>query len=313
MTRVLITGATGFLGRHLTRALCATDYEVVAIIRSASPGLQELEGKLKTIILPEPSLQEITSTLKDSFDVVCHLAAFIPETHLDPANARLCIETNVMLTLHLLQASLENGVKRFVYFSAGNTYLQDLDNPAKETEALYPSRISPFYLGSKMLAEIFVEHYKQQYSLDAISLRMSSPYGIGMPAKSAVMNFIHRTLQGLPLQVQGGGRHKTDFVFVRDVIDVTMHALHSGPPGVYNVGSGVAKSILELAQAVSEVFERKVPIEIVPTSSAVKGGFRPLDIEKARTTWKWSPRSLQDGLRVMRIEMERDGDKGVKP
>jgi len=313
MTRVLIPGATGFLGRYLTMALCAADYDVVAVMRAARPGRQNLEGKLQTIILPKPGLQEITSILKDNFDIVCHLAAFIPAIHLDPTNARLCIETNVMLTLHLLQASLETGVKRFVYFSTGNTYSQNFSEPAKETEALYPSKIAPFYLGSKMLAEIFVEHYRQQYSMNSVSLRLSSTYGIGMPAKSVVMNFIHKTLQGLPLQVQGGGHYKTDLVFVRDVIDVTMHALHSGPPGIYNVGSGVAKSILELAHAVAEVFERQVPIEIVSTHAAVPGGFRPLDIEKARTTWPWSPRSLQDGLRVMRAELERDGAQGAKP
>lgn len=303
MTRVFITGASGFLGRHLARALCAADYEVVALVRSLSPSLGDLAGKLKTIVLSNPNLQELSDALGDGFDVVCHLAAFLPKNHLDPSYARLCLESNVVLSLNLLQASLYNGVKRFVYFSAGNAYSHDSDRPARETDPIYPSRISPFYLGSKMLAEVFVEHYRQQYSLDTVSLRISSPYGTGMPVKSVIINFIHKALKGLPLQVYGDGQYKTDLVYVGDVVDVAMAAIHGGLPGVYNVGSGVATSILELAHIVSEVFERNVPIQFIPAKSDCRGGFRPLDIGKARNMWNWDPRSLKDGLRAMRAEM----------
>ena len=304
MTRVFITGASGFLGRHLARALCSAGYDVVALVRSPSPSLGDLTGELKTIVLPNPNLRELSNALGDGFDVVCHLAAFLPKNHLDPSFARLCLESNVVLTLNLLQASLCNGVERFLYFSAGNAYSHDSDRPARETDPVYPSRISPFYLGSKMLAEIFVEHYRQQYSLDTVSLRISSPYGIGMPAKSVIMSFIHRTLEGLPLQVYGDGRHKTDLVYVGDVIDVSMAAIHGGLPGVYNVGSGVATSILELADVVSEVFERNAPIQFIPAKPGWRGGFRPLGIGKARNMWNWNPRSLKDGLRAMRAAME---------
>lgn len=304
MGRVFITGATGFLGSHFVKALYSAGYDIVALIRSPSNELRKFEDKLKTIILPDVRYQDFAQVLKDGFDFVCHLAAFIPDNHLDASFARLCFESNVMLTLNLLQASLRNGIKRFLYFSAGNAYSQDLETPAREHDQIYPSQISPFYLGSKILAEIYVEHFRHQYSLDAISLRISSPYGIGMLSKSAVMAFIRRTLEGLPLKVQSGGQYKADFVFVKDVVDVAAASLNSGTPGIYNIGSGVSTSILELAHTVSEVFERDIPIDVIFENSKPNIGFGPLDIQKAKTTWNWYPRPLKDGLRAMRAALE---------
>ena len=307
MTQVFLTGSTGFIGRHLTKSLCDAGYEVTVLGRSTDPFFREFEGQLKTIILHNAKLKDLDIALKGDFDVVCHLAANMPDNHLDPSYAESCLESNVMLSLNLLQASVRNNVKRFVYFSAGNAYLQDdLKRPAIETDPIYPSKISPFYLGSKILAEIFVEHFRHRYSLETISLRVSSPYGIGMPSKSVVMKFIQRTIEGLPIQLHNGGQYQTDLVFVGDVVDVTMAAIESGSPGIYNIGSGVATSLLDLTNAISEVFEKKVPIEMVSEKSEHREGFRPLAIKKARTVWQWHPRSLKDGLRAMRAEMRRE-------
>jgi UDP-glucose 4-epimerase len=304
--RVFLTGSSGFIGSHLTKALCKAGYEVTVLCRSAKTVSQGFEHELKTLVLPEAGLRDLDIAFKKGFDVVCHLAAFSPDDHSDPSYARSCLETNVMLSLNLLQASVRNDVKRFVYFSAGNAYSQDnLETPAKESDLIYPSRISPFYLGSKLLAEILVEHYRHRSSLETVSLRISSPYGIGMPPKSVVMKFIQRTTEGLPVELHGDGQYKTDLVFVGDVVDAALAAMHKGPPGIYNIGSGVSTSLLDLVHTIAEVFERRVPIETVSTKSERRIGFRPLDIGKARAVWQWHPRSLQDGLRAMRAEMSQ--------
>lgn len=304
MNRVFLTGSTGFLGKHLTRSLCNAGYEITVLSRSPNRFRNKDEGKVKTIFLPNAKLNDLDIALSKGYDVVCHLAAFVPDDHSDPSLARACIETNVMLPLNLLQASVRNNVKRYVYFSAGNAYAPDLDRPAKETDSIYPSNVSPFYLGSKMLAEIFTEHYRRKHSLETISLRISSPYGCGMPSKSAIIRFIQNTIDGLPIELYDGGQYKTDLVFVEDVIDVTMAAIKSGSPGIYNIGSGVATSLLYLARVISEVFEREVPIEFVSSKAGRERGFCVLDIEKARSVWGWQPRSLRDGLQAMRKKMK---------
>lgn len=306
MTRVFMTGATGFLGRHVIAALCSLGYDVTVLTRSANRNCRDFRDKVRSIVLPNAKYEDLSILLKKGFDVVYHLAAFIPGNHFDPSFAEACLKNNVMLTLNLLRASAKNGVKRFIYFSAGNTYFQNgLERRAKETDAVYPSKISPFYLGSKMLAEIFVEHYRQKHSLETISLRISSPYGTGMPAKSVVMAFIQKTISGMPIELTCGGKYGTDFVFIGDVVDVAIAAIHSGSPSIYNVGSGVKTSLFDLAHVISDVFERKVPIEVVSEKHQQVEGFCPLDVTKAKSAWGWSPRSLEEGLRTMREEMNQ--------
>ena len=304
MKKIFLTGATGFIGRYLVKALCEKGYKVTALVRSSNNHFKEFEKELNTVILPEPTLNDFKMLLKKGFDVVCHLAAFIPANHLDPAFARECMETNSMLTLQLLQASLENEIDRFLYFSTGNIYyVNDSIEPAGEMDLVYPSRFSPYYLGSKMLGEIFVEHFRQSYGVNTISLRISSPYGLGMPKKSVVIRLIENTMKGLPVKLYDGLTYKTDFVFVEDVVEAAVSALGSGPPGIYNIGSGTTTSLMELAHSIGKVFEKKVPIEIINTGTEQRIGFRHLDIQKAKAVWNWNPRSLEEGLKLIREQM----------
>lgn len=305
MKRVLITGSTGFLGKHLTKRLCASGYNVLALNRAPVSHFEHFGDNYRSCLLPNPELSDLIRALKD-IDVVCHLAAFIPINHSDPSSARQCLETNALFLLSMLQASIANRVGRFIYFSAGNAYAGVSNTPAKETFKISPALTSPFYLGSKILGEIFVEYYRQRYDLETISLRISTPYGMGMPIKSVVMSFIRSTLQGLPLQVHDGGRWKTDFVFAEDVVNATVAAIEGGPPGVYNIGSGVTSSILQLAHTVSEVFDKQASIEVLPPAAKINKGFRPLDIKKAIHTWNWKPRPLKDGVDAMKLQIEND-------
>jgi UDP-glucose 4-epimerase len=301
MTRVLVTGAAGFLGKYLVRALQGLEYDVVALVRTLPPVSDRAIQASAYFALSNPGLDDLVRVL-EGVEVVYHLAALRPTTQVD--SIRECFESNVLLSLNLLQACLSHGVKRFVYFSAGNAYSSSSNAPAVEEDAIYPTQAAPFYLGSKILAEIMVEHYRRNFGLATVSLRISSPYGIGMQANSAVMNFIRQVQLGQSLQVHDGGQYQTDFVFVQDVIDLAVMAGRTGPAGIYNVGSGVATSMDELAYLISDVFRRKLPIDILPLTTNANKGFRPLNIEKAKRTWPWTPRSLRAGLEIMKSEIE---------
>lgn len=307
MKKILLTGATGFIGRHFLKALYEKGYKVTVLVRSSNNHFKEFGKELNTVILPDPILNDFKMLLNKRFDAVCHLAAFTPANHLDPAFAKECIETNSMLTLQLLQASLENGIDRFLYFSAGNIYyVNDSIEPAGEMDLIYPSRFSPYYLGSKMLGEIFVDHFRQNHGINTISLRISSPYGLGMPKQSAVIKLIERTMKGLPVKLYDGKIYKTDFVYVGDVVGAALSAIEGGSPGIYNIGSGEATSLVELARTIGKVFGKSVPIEIVDTGTEYhRKGFRHLDIKKARTAWNWYPRSLEEGLKLMFEQMSK--------
>jgi len=265
----------------------------------------------RTVSLDEASSRGWTAILTENqIDAVYHLAAFIPTDHSDPDLAQRCLQVNALLTLDLLRASVEAGIGRFIYFSAGNAYAPGLHRPAKETDPLYPASRSPFYLGSKVLGELFVEHFRCRYGLSTISLRISSPYGVGMSSNSIVARFVSLAEQGLPLEVKGGGRYKADLVYVEDVVILATSVFATGAPGVYNVGSGVATSSLELAQTVAKVFsDQHIEIIVHPANSNMDLGFCALDISRAQAMWGYSPRTLEDGLRAFRLEQERSSLK----
>lgn len=301
--RVLVTGATGFLGRYLLTELLVEGYEVVALIHES-----ELPANLKTrvarIIHGNIRDADIISEAVSQVDAVCHFAAYTPSDYNDSAYAEACLQINSLATLKLAQAALEKPGCRFVYSSAGNAY-SFTDAVATEESLLYPADRATYYLASKMVGEFYVEHLRRVAGLQAVCFRISSPYGWGMKEKSVVARFMNSAHQGSPLQVWDGGIPTYDFVHVIDVARLVIAALKGGEPGIYNVGSGVAHSVLDLAQVVADTYpEREMSIEVRPPRGSIPASFPALSIDKAVKMWGYRPLSLREGLREYRSRME---------
>jgi nucleoside-diphosphate-sugar epimerase len=302
--RVLVTGAAGFLGRHLVDGLLAEGWEVLALVhrrrlavRPDSTPVRLLEGDIN-----DPS---VIRAAVSGASAVCHLAAYIPPNHADPTYAEPCLRTNALSTLHLAQAVLDHPGCTFLYLSSSNAYAPGADN-ASEEDALYPADRATYYLASKLLGELYVEHLRRTCRLRAVTLRVSTTYGWGMARGSVVSQFMERARQGLPLTVRDGGVPTYDFVYARDVVRVALAALRETRPGVYNVGSGTAHSLLDLAGAVANTFpEHGARIDVEPPVGPIPASFRAVSIQKAAATWGYKPASLREGLADYRRQMER--------
>lgn len=289
--RIFLTGATGFAGGQIARSLLQHGAQVTAWLHQ-----HELPQELAACTaLPSHDLAKVRDAILNC-DAVCHAAAFVPPQLEDPQFARQCIEANALLTLELAQAAARNPKIRFVYFSLGQGYVVR-GRAAKESDPLYPSARAPFYLGSKLLGEIYLENLRRQKNLQSSSLRIGSIYGSGMRHTSAPAVFMENARRNQTLRVHHGGTPACDFVHVSDVVHVALSALAgTGAPGIYNVGSGHASSLLELAQATVEVFGSSSKIEVEPAQGKPPESFAALDTSKAAAAFGYQPLDLRAGL-----------------
>jgi len=301
--KIVVTGASGFIGRHLVVALLVAGHEVVAVLHKHALPVHFRTDALHIVWGDAENLSPVRDAILQA-DAVCHLAALIIRGPSDVWVAERCVQINSLFALRIAEFALERPKTRMIFLSSGQAYCYS-KVPVSEEAPMYPVERSTHYLASKLLGELYVESLRRSRRLSVVTLRLGCCYGPGMQI-SVVSSFMNSAAAGLPLTVFDGGRATHDFVYVSDVVSVVMCALESGNPGVYNVGSGRACSILELAQTVAETFpDRDVPIEIDPPFRHMPASFSALSIEKAREAWSYHPLPLKEGLAKYREQMER--------
>jgi UDP-glucose 4-epimerase len=241
-------------------------------------------------------------------DAVVHAGAYIPANMEDPGEARTCLEVNALGTLHLARLACEGPGRRFVNLSGSNAY-RDAPDPVSESASMYPVERASYYLGSKLLGEIYVEHLRRVEGLQSINLRISSPYGPGQSSDTMVGRFMSRASRGETIEVWDGGTPTYDLVYDLDVVGVVLQSLRRGRPGVYNVGSGKKVSIREVACAVADCYsDMGVEIETRESEGRTPSSFPALDIGRASSEWSFAPRALEAGLLDYRRRLEEGSE-----
>ncbi|MBL8678059.1 MAG: NAD(P)-dependent oxidoreductase [Myxococcales bacterium] len=303
---VALTGATGFIGRRLARALIARGHKVRAIVRdqARAKSLASLAGcELVPLSLDAKPHTDTLRRALDGASTLCHVAAYIPANQRDPNEAQRCLEVNALATLALVEASIAAKCPRLVYFSSGNIY-EPSPSPVTERAATYPSSRATFYLASKLCGELYVDHARRSGALATAVLRVSSVYGPGMSG-GVVPLFVGRMQRGERVTVSDGGRYRTDLVYVDDVVRAAVSAIErSAASGPINVGSGAATTLADLARAVATLTGRgDESIVIEPEKPGpVDLGFSALDVSLARALLAYEPTPLADGLRAFLSE-----------
>ncbi len=257
MSRVLVTGAAGFIGSHLVDRLLVDGCEVVGVdaftgyyprwrkernIESARchEGFTLVEGDLATMDL---------GGLLAGVDSVVHLAGEPGVRRSWGPNFPRYLERNVVSTERLLEAAVESGVERFVFASSSSVYGSDCGGPVHEEDPRRPA--SPYAL-SKLAAEELMGLYGRERGVPATVLRYFTVYGPRQRPEMALSEFICAAFEGRPVDVFGDGSQRRDLTFVGDAVEATVAALEA-PCGVYNVGGGSRASVDEMLEAVRRV------------------------------------------------------------
>jgi UDP-glucose 4-epimerase len=293
--RVVVTGGSGFIGRHVVEALRAGGDEVTVADRTeppcaawsdrSGPTVQHVGGDLC-----EPEVQD--RSVPEGTDAIVHLAA---ETSVLGSVERpaLVHRTNVDMTAGLLELARRRGVGTFVLAST-NAVVGRCDTTITEGLPLAP--LTP-YGATKAAAEMLLWGYTGAYGLRTPCLRLTNVYGPGMTHKdSFVPRLLRAAAEGTGVQIYGDGEQRRDLVHVRDVVAAVRAALSDWPSGPVVVGSGRSHSVNEVAQAAREVTGRPIPASHV----APKPGEMPaviVDIGRARSHGYAPTTSLEDGIR----------------
>lgn len=313
--RVLVTGAGGFLGSHLTERVVTLGARTRALVHynargswgwldtsPAKDGVEMVSGD----ICDRDSLRRAL----DGVDVVFHLAALIaiPYSYAAPG---AYVRTNVEGTLNVLQAALDAGVKRVVHTSTSEVYGTPDYVPIDEG---HPLRGQSPYSASKVGAEKIAEAFHASFGLPIATIRLFNTYGPRQSERAVIPTIVAQALTQ-PVIRLGSLHPKRDFNYVEDSVEgfVRMAECDDAIGEVVNVGSGEEISIGDLAATILSILGRDVPIvceeeRLRPTKSEV--GRLCADSRKARRLLGWSPRySLNDGLARTLAWMEAHLDR----
>ncbi len=256
MTSVsLVTGAAGFIGSNLVDYLLDQGHSIVCV-DNESANNEKFHWSDKSInVSGDITDYKFMKNIFTHVDYVFHLAA---ESRLQSAiqNPIQAVEKNCVGTTVMLQCAREVGVKRFVYSSTSSGYG---NNPYPNVETQPDDCLNP-YSASKIAGEKFCKMYTDLYGLETVVLRYFNVFGHRSPQRgqyAPVIGIFHRQRDaGEPLTIVGDGSQRRDFVHVKDVARANYLAsimpLKGHVGEVFNVGSGSAYSIKEIADAISD-------------------------------------------------------------
>jgi len=297
--KILLTGAAGFLGSHLSKKLIDNNHEVI--------GLDDLStGSVKNIepLLNHPKYSFIEHDVRIPYqakvDVILNFAcpASPVDYQKDPVRT---IETNFLGMINLLHLANETGAK-IIQASTSEVYGDPTQSPQKETYwgNVNPIGIRSCYDEGKRAAETLCFDYIRQYNLDARVIRIFNTYGPNMAIRDGrvVSNFIVQAINGEPISIYGEGEQTRSFCYVSDLIEGIHRVLmlDRNPQSPINLGNPNEFKVIELANTIKELTGSNSEIINYPLPEDDPKQRCP-DISLARTTLNWEPAvNLVEGL-----------------
>ena len=299
MSKILITGHTGLLGSNLLKAL--KDHEVLGLSLETGHDLRD-----------EQMVDKLIGEFKP--DVVYHLAAFAAEARGQVSPVDMT-QRNIGIFVNVLKASINAGVKKFIYTSSVAVY-GEANTPYKEDGETIPKDV---YGVNKLASEQILKIMAKVYGFEYVIFRPHNIYGpgqmMGDPYKNVVALFMRKLIEGEPYILFGEGKMRRAFSYVEDVVDVLVESLKLSNVTM-NVGSKHAISIKELSDMLQEITGLSVPIDYRParpqeismfladhTTQDQLVTYKDTPLKEGLTkTWKWVKKNKLP--EVIKVEKE---------
>jgi len=250
--KYLVTGGAGFIGSHLVDELIRQNHKVIVIDNLSTGKKKNLNQKADFHKLDIRDFKKI-KPLFSGIDGVFHLAA-IPRVPISVENPVLTTKVNILGTVNVFKAAIENSAERIVFSSSSSVYGDQKKLPLKEDMA--PNPLSPYAL-QKLAGEQFAKLFTQLYKIPIICLRYFNVYGPRIDFNSdyslVLGKFLKLRAQNKPLTIFGDGKQTRGFCYVNDVVEANIKAMESSKlkgGEVFNIGQEKSYSINYLSKLI---------------------------------------------------------------
>lgn len=309
MGRILVTGGAGFIGSHVTDELIKRGHRVI-VLDDLSGGFEEnvnppaefVKGSINDVALVNRLFEE------HRFEHVYHLAAYAAEG-LSHFIKRFNYTNNLIGSVNLINASVNTGVKCFVFTSSIAVYGASPTLPMTEETPAHPE--DPYGI-AKLAVEQELEVSRRMFGLDYVIFRPHNVYGerqnIGDKYRNVVGIFMNQILQGKPMTVFGDGMQTRAFSYIGDIAPVMADAIDvpAARNQVFNVGADQPYSVKDLALAVARAMGAEPKVVHLPPRDEVVDAFS--SHEKVARVFGQRPRlTLDEGLAQMASWVNQHG------
>jgi len=292
-SKILITGAAGFIGYHLCKSLIKDGYKVLGIdnlndyydTNLKKARIEQLKH-FKNFTFNKVDIADRESLTKSfqSFDPqkVVNLAAQ-PGVRYSIENPYNYIDSNLVGFLNIIELCRNNEVKSFIYASSSSVYGGNEKMPFSVKDRV--NQPLALYGATKRANELIAHSYSHLYGLRTTGLRYFTVYGPWYRPDMAIFIFTHNIMAGKPIPVFNNGKMKRDFTYIDDIISGTRSAIEKNYKyEIFNLGNSKSESLLELIGIIEKNLDKKAQIEYLP--------MQPGDVKESLADIKKSTKKL---------------------
>ena len=322
--RVLVTGAAGFIGFHLTKALVSSGYDVIGIdnlndyydVYLKRKRLDDLESSIKTsspkgsfsFQLHDISCRNSTEDFfkKNKFDCLINLAAQAGVRY-SIENPHSYIDSNIVGFTNILEGARNSNINHVIFASSSSVYGMNTKQPFSTIDNTdYPISL---YAASKKSNELLAHSYSHLYKIPITGLRFFTVYGpYGMP-DTTYFKFTKAILDGSPIDIYNRGEMKRDFTYIDDIVEGILRLINKiplplsdrvtnsqAPFKIYNIGNNNPVTLRRFISAIENACKKKANENLLP----MQAGDVPItyaDISDLKNDIDFQPATLiEDGI-----------------